>query len=246
MILPVYKPPGATPLQALERLRKQKDLGEEKLTYAGRLDPMAEGLLLVLGGPDRFEKERYLGLDKEYEAVVLLGFSSDTGDCLGRIQRDPRPAVGDVEAAVKSLEGVRSRPVPRWSSVPVGGRSLVRQLREGKEAEAPWRDMNVIRAMYQATQHCIGAELKRAITSRILSVQGDFRQEMALADWGCIGEKERTTLVHLRLHTGSGTYVRTLAEELATSLGMSGLLFSLLRTRVGPYDLDSALRLGGA
>ncbi|MEY2671815.1 MAG: tRNA pseudouridine synthase tRNA pseudouridine55 synthase, partial [Candidatus Parcubacteria bacterium] len=43
------------------------------MTYAGRLDPVAEGLLLVLVGDDCKEKDKYLDLNKEYELSILFG-----------------------------------------------------------------------------------------------------------------------------------------------------------------------------
>ena len=50
-VLTIYKNKGETPLQALSRLRKEKpELEKETLSYAGRLDPLAEGLMLVLIG----------------------------------------------------------------------------------------------------------------------------------------------------------------------------------------------------
>jgi len=55
------------------------------MTYAGRLDPLAEGLLLVLTGEECKNKEKYLGLDKEYEVDVLFGFATDTYDILGKV-----------------------------------------------------------------------------------------------------------------------------------------------------------------
>ena len=75
---------GETPLFVLEKFkRKNKFYGNKKLTYAGRLDPMAEGKLLVLVGKNCNKKEKYLDLDKEYEFEILMDFKSDTQDILG-------------------------------------------------------------------------------------------------------------------------------------------------------------------
>jgi tRNA U55 pseudouridine synthase TruB len=80
----IEKNVGVTPLQAIETFRKEKpELKDLPLTYAGRLDPMAGGKLLVLIGDECKRREKYDGLDKEYEFEVLLGFASDSGDVLG-------------------------------------------------------------------------------------------------------------------------------------------------------------------
>lgn len=83
-MLNLYKKVGETPLECLGRWVKQNPKYENmKMTYAGRLDPMAEGELLVLVGEECYEKEKYLGLDKEYEFDILFGFGTDTYDILG-------------------------------------------------------------------------------------------------------------------------------------------------------------------
>ena len=80
----VEKKVGETPLHALEAFRAQhQELFEVPLTYAGRLDPMAEGKMLILIGEECKNQDAYRGLDKEYEIEVLLDAGSDTGDVLG-------------------------------------------------------------------------------------------------------------------------------------------------------------------
>ena len=80
----LYKNLGETPHEAI--LRYKKDHPEHKdltMTYAGRLDPMAEGVLLVLSGDLVFEKDKFLDLPKNYEFEILWGFETDTLDLLG-------------------------------------------------------------------------------------------------------------------------------------------------------------------
>lgn len=80
----VYKPVGLTPSQTISELKKAKpELLNTPLTYAGRLDPMAEGLLLLLDSSIIKNKDEFLQLDKVYEAEVLLGVSTDSFDLLG-------------------------------------------------------------------------------------------------------------------------------------------------------------------
>jgi tRNA pseudouridine55 synthase len=77
---------GETPLACMERFRAEHPEYEGvKMTYAGRLDPIASGVLLVLTGGRVHEKESYLGLPKTYECTALLGVATDTYDVLGMI-----------------------------------------------------------------------------------------------------------------------------------------------------------------
>jgi tRNA pseudouridine55 synthase len=88
-IIPFYKNMGETPLSALERLRKeQPEYLHMPLTYAGRLDPLAEGLLIILAGEECMKKDEYTLLPKEYEVKVLFGFETDTYDVLGLINTE--------------------------------------------------------------------------------------------------------------------------------------------------------------
>ncbi|MES2213631.1 MAG: hypothetical protein V4473_02220 [Patescibacteria group bacterium] len=85
----LYKKLGETPLECIERFRnKNPELQGVSITYAGRLDPMAEGLLIVLSGDAVHEKEKYLGMSKTYFCEVLWGVETDTLDVLGLLARE--------------------------------------------------------------------------------------------------------------------------------------------------------------
>jgi tRNA pseudouridine55 synthase len=82
----IHKEIGETPLAALERFRSaHPEFRDLPMTYAGRLDPMAEGALIILVGEECKNKEKYLDLDKEYEVEVVFGVGTDTYDALGLV-----------------------------------------------------------------------------------------------------------------------------------------------------------------
>ena len=71
-VINLYKPVGLSPLQVIEKFRlKHREYGKVKLGYAGRLDPMAEGVLMVLVGDENKKIRDYLKFDKEYRAEIL-------------------------------------------------------------------------------------------------------------------------------------------------------------------------------
>ncbi len=81
----LYKKQGETCLEALQRLKNELQTSDP-MTYAGRLDPLAAGLLIVLQGQDEIAgKAAYLDLPKTYEFEVVFGVSTDTFDQLGII-----------------------------------------------------------------------------------------------------------------------------------------------------------------
>jgi tRNA pseudouridine55 synthase len=126
-VLRLYKNPGETPLECLERFRvANPEYTNEKMTYAGRLDPMAEGVLIVLAGEECKKKDEYLGLDKEYIFEVLFGIQSDTYDILGI------PKIAEKkDFDIKSFVGKRIQEYPAYSS------RTFQMARDGAEFEPP-------------------------------------------------------------------------------------------------------------
>ena len=103
-VLKLNKKPGETPLECLNRFKVDNPEYEgEKMTYAGRLDPLASGVLLVLVGEECKKKEKYLGLDKEYELTILFGFSTDSHDVLGLIE-DKKEGAGKAFGNYKKID----------------------------------------------------------------------------------------------------------------------------------------------
>jgi hypothetical protein len=115
----IDKPLGATPLKALELLRRAISIPESvKLAYAGRLDPMASGLIPVLRGEQLQHQEDYWHLSKRYESTVLIGIRTDSHDVLGMPERFPMetPNAERITAVVRGLVGKVYLPVPVFSS----------------------------------------------------------------------------------------------------------------------------------
>ena len=125
----VYKYAGETPLQCIQRMF---DTEKNSYTYAGRLDPMAEGLLIVLGGDECKDAKRYHNLNKTYEYSFIVGVSTDTYDCLGNImtvQYPEKEIDGLVQEAVKKITGKQTLPYPPYSSKTVSGVPLFEYAR---------------------------------------------------------------------------------------------------------------------
>jgi tRNA pseudouridine55 synthase len=154
-ILPRYatieKAVGETPLVAAERLRAQLSLGTEvPLAYAGRLDPMASGKLLILIGDECKNQEKYHAFDKEYQFSILFGVHTDTADVLGLAETCAVPNTLDstlLEQAARTLVGNITLPYPHFSSKTVKGKPLHTWTLEGRlsEIEIPVKESRVYR-----------------------------------------------------------------------------------------------------
>jgi len=83
-VTPLCKPVGMSSTQLVENFKNEHNL--DQAVHAGALDPMAEGLVLVVEGvSDTHEIGELVDLDKEYEFTALLGVSTDSWDLLGLI-----------------------------------------------------------------------------------------------------------------------------------------------------------------
>ncbi len=257
-IINLYKPAGWTPLAAMEALRAQTPaLAGAPMVYAGRLDPMAEGVLLVLTGEDRHTLAEHLRHDKSYVATFLLGVRSDTHDALGLVGVMGRGALppatppvvvsADLLGRVADLAGTHTLPLPAWSAYKVRGRPLHAWAAEGRlaEIEVPRRDM-VVHAVRDVSCGEIAPDVLLAeVGSRVAVVRGSFRHSAVLASWEAAlrGWTGPLALVTATLDVASGVYVRALAEEVGARLGCGALLLRLVRTRVGPWRSEDAIRL---
>lgn len=119
---------GETPLSCVEAYRaKHSELTGVPMAYAGRLDPMASGKLLVLLGEECKVQEKYHGLDKEYEFSVLFGIGSDTHDVLGRLSPCAQAATA-MTSSSGALKAARPSFTPSESAIAVAAKELVGQI----------------------------------------------------------------------------------------------------------------------
>lgn len=244
------KPIGATPLETLELLRREKGVDASvPMTYAGRLDPMAEGLLIVLVGEECKNKEQYLGLDKEYEIEVLLGLSTDTGDILGKLRIENNTqtqgviSIDALKEKVRSLIGRRKEKYPSYSSKPVNGKPLFEHAKESTldDIDIPEKEIEIYSIDVLGTYEISKGAVLQNVYERIQLVKGDFRQNDICDSWQQLsvdnGAQDPFQVIRLRVHSSSGAYMRTLAEKCGELFGVPALAWTIRRTKVGEFTL---------
>lgn len=245
-VIVLNKKEGETPLQALECFRaKHKEYKDLKMTYAGRLDPMASGVLLVLAGEETKNKDKYLGLDKEYDFEILFGFATDTYDILGKVikARNLIAKKEDLEKIIqkelKNFKGKIIQAYPIYSSKTVLGKQLFQYAREGEIVEIPEREIDVKKINLIKIKRIKGDALKNKIHKRIGSVVGDFRQKEIIKIWDkMIDENQYYFVASLSVKCGSGTYVRGITNSLGENINIPALAWSIKRTKVGRYNIN--------
>lgn len=270
----VQKKRGQTPLEALDALRAGRpELATVPLAYAGRLDPMASGTLLVLVGEECKKQKQYHDLDKEYETEILLGVSTDTGDALGMPTIAPQHTVQkaitfeQVKAVLPTLIGSHELPYPAFSSKVVEGIPLFERSLDGsiESVSIPTHIETVHSLSLLGLKMYSTKELEDRIVKDLAVVPrsddprkargADFRQDAIRTAWNTLfaevshafpsGTAPQWTVVRLRATVASGTYIRTLATRLAERLSTSGIALSIHRTKVGRYfPLISKIGIG--
>ncbi len=249
----IEKRVGETPLQAVTAYKQaHPEFQDLPMSYAGRLDPMASGKLLVLVGEECKKQEEYHSLDKEYEFEVLLGSSSDTGDVLGLI--DWKEATNISEISIKKvatgLMGPLSLPYPNFSSRTVKGKPLHTWTLEDRlhEIEIPSADtviykLSLTNVRQESVEHVYQDALRRiesipTVTEVSKALGRDFRRSEVRVAWAVWLEHhkgQKVQIARFRCVATSGTYMRSLAGEIGRLLGTTGLAYSIHRSKIGVY-----------
>ena len=250
-ILLLNKKRGETPLECLKRFKiENPEYEDKKMTYAGRLDPLAEGLLLVLVGEECKNKEKYLKLDKEYVVEILLGFSTDAGDVMGIVEEKKSGAFEflskmtkkDIQEKLKVLQGVQIQKYPKFSSKTINGKPLFELAKEGKleGKEMPEKEID-LKSIEVVSLGMISKKfLNDFAYNSINSVKGDFRQNLSIISWENNlpqFEDQMLPTITIRVVCSSGSYMRVLAHGIGDLLGFPALAMKIRRNRVGDYRI---------
>jgi len=136
------KPVGPTSHDMVALMRRLT--GMRRIGHAGTLDPLASGVLPILvGAATRFSRD-LSGGDKRYDAVVRLGWRSETDDAQGPIEPGgPLPSDGAISAALHDFVGTIEQRPPAFSALKVGGRAAYRLARSGEAVELATRPVLV-------------------------------------------------------------------------------------------------------
>lgn len=230
----VYKQIGETPLSCIDRLF---DRSERPYTYAGRLDPLAEGLLVILTGNECKEAKAVHRLNKTYQFSFAIGLATDSYDCLGRITAcaDITNVTFDlIYRAVARLRGSHTLPYPPYSARAVDGKPLHQHARDGtlSSVTIPRRVMTVTDLEVAGIEMSTRSAIRGAATRSVRRVIGDFRQRAILSDWSAIKEGP-VVLVHAKATVKTGTYIRSLVRLIGNDLNLPTVTTAIKRTALG-------------
>jgi len=216
------KPLEMTSTQAVGKVRRFYNA--QKAGHAGTLDPLATGILPIALGEATKTIPYTQDALKTYEFTVTWGEQRSTDDAEGEViaSSDVRPALEDIKAALPAFTGEITQTPPRFSAIKIDGQRAYDLARDGQEFEIKSRTVFV----ESLTTLC---HLDQR--GEILDV--DNRSDLSTS----------LEMTSFRMTCGKGTYVRSLARDLALDLGTVGYISALRRTQVGVFDEKSAILL---
>lgn len=220
-ILFIDKPTGITSFDVIRQLRRAYGAahnGEKapKMGHAGTLDPLATGLMIIGVGVGTKKLQEYIKLDKEYIAEVLIGERRTTGDMEGEVveEREVMEEVAILRSKIATeltdMTGVLTLPVSAYSAIKKNGVPMY------KRARAAARKGEEVLEVPLRDMNVYEAELLGVAS-------GDGK-----------------AVATIRFHVGSGTYIRSLGEELGRRIGYPATLKNLRRTQIGEFTINDA------
>ena len=214
---------------AVKRALREGGYPKAKVGHGGTLDPLATGVLPIALGEATKLCGRMLDSDKAYDFTIAFGVETDTLDLEGEIvaRSGARPTMRAVEEMLQRFTGPIEQVPPAYSALKVDGRRAYDLARDGKDVELQARSVIV---------HALS--FRRPCEGRGLSddVEPTATEAPAFA---------RATLdeATLSARVSKGTYIRSLARDIAHALGTVGHVTMLRRTKAGPFSLDQAISL---
>lgn len=221
------KPVGLGSTQAVSAVKRAlRDGGypRVKVGHGGTLDPLASGVLPVALGEATKLAGRMLDASKTYDFTVTFGIETDTLDAEGAAvaTRDARPTMSELHAVLPCFTGPIEQVPPAYSALKIGGARAYDLARAGTEV-------------------ILGS---RSVMIHSLDVSASPREPTPSSFTRRRGDAEATEdAVTLAAHVSKGTYIRSLARDIARALGTVGHVTTLCRTRAGPFDLSHAISL---
>jgi len=222
------KPVGLGSTQAVgavKRVCREAGLGKVKVGHGGTLDPLASGVLPIALGEATKLCGRMLDASKVYDFTVRFGTETAGLDAEGEVvaTSDVRPTLAEVEAVLPRFTGAIEQVPPAFSAIRIDGERAYDLARKGEAVEMKARGVTIHSLRHAGLDP---ASLATGAEWTPDQVRGDALEEITLT-----------------AHVSKGTYIRSLARDIARAVGTVGHVTMLRRTKAGPFDLSQAISL---
>jgi len=216
-------------VSAVKRALRDGKYGKFKVGHGGTLDPLATGVLPIALGEATKLAGRMLDSDKVYDFTCRFGVQTDTLDLEGKeiATSEVRPTPAQVEAVLPRFTGPIEQVPPAYSALKVDGERAYDLARAGEEVTLASRSVVI---------HSLSCHPGLEPGSRSFEAAEDSGTPAQ-------GRGDEIAEITLRAHVSKGTYIRSLARDIALALGTVGHVTMLRRVKAGPFTLESAISL---
>ncbi|MXP14692.1 tRNA pseudouridine(55) synthase TruB [Altererythrobacter confluentis] len=231
------KPRGLGSTQAVAAVKRnlrEAGYGKVKVGHGGTLDPLAEGVLPIALGEATKLAGRMLESDKTYEFTLQFGEETDTLDTEGKVVQtsNRRPPMAAVAAVLEHFTGEIEQMPPAYSALKVDGKRAYDLARAGEEVALKTRRVTIHSLAPVSTYEA--GETPDSTFATTVGRPDPFNPAAPL---------EMADAVTLVTNVSKGTYIRSLARDIAHALGTVGHVTYLRRTKAGPFTQASAISL---
>ena len=226
MIIEFNKNIGETMNDVISRFKTEYNLQkEEKVSFAGRLDPLAFGKIILLTETDKFKQDEFCNFNKIYTFSVLHDFQTDTYDLMGLVTDFKGFNQIIIEEPI-----LINQSYPPYSSKTINVDGKMTKLWELakqnnlSDKKIPTKEVNIYYVKKINHYEIKGNELYDLICSLINKVNGNFRQKEILEKWQSVINLDTIYKVSdYETKISSGGYVRSIANN------MNGTAFNICR-----------------
>ena len=215
--------------------RALREAGEPKtrVGHGGTLDPLATGVLPIAIGEATKLAGHMLDATKAYDFTIAFGTQTDTLDLEGKIiaTSDHRPTRVQVEAILPRFTGPIEQVPPAYSALKVDGKRAYELARAGEEVVLKTRNVTIQSLTISHPRGSGDPASSGEVDNRDSRVRGNDSDGLRLEE------------ITLSATVSKGTYIRSLARDIAVALGSVAHVTMLRRTRAGPFTLDQAISL---
>ncbi|MGN6058362.1 MAG: tRNA pseudouridine(55) synthase TruB [Sphingomicrobium sp.] len=228
-------------VSAVKRILREAGEPKTKVGHGGTLDPLASGVLPIALGEATKLCGRMLNASKSYDFTISFGEETDTLDAEGQVvaTSDMRAVREQVEAVLPRFTGEIEQVPPAYSALKIGGKAAYARARAGEDVEMKPRHVTV-----QALS-LLPASAARGEGDRSAQPNDGGSPPSALraATSPSLRDREELNEITLSATVSKGTYIRSLARDIAHALGTVGHVSYLRRRRAGPFGLEQAVSL---
>ena len=233
--------PGSTQVvSAVKRALREGGYPKVKVGHGGTLDPLASGVLPIALGEATKLSGRMLDSAKSYEFTIRFGEETDTLDAEGEVvaRSDRRPTLDEVAAVLPRFTGPIEQVPPAYSALKVEGKRAYKLARAGEVVELQTRNVTV--HSLKVRPGTGRGTARSAVEGLALSPAQPLHQPLAGPPPRSGEELDEITF---SAAVSKGTYIRSLARDIARALETVGHVTMLRRTKAGPFSLEGAISL---